>query len=126
VATMDLPSASATTTAPSRADQYVRMSTEHQQYSPENQLEIIRQYAAAHNMEIVQECSDHGRSGLNIAGRENLNQLMAEVDAKRTDFTSLLVDDVSCWGRFQGIGESLLRIRPEAVWHLWSFLRGAI
>jgi len=50
---MDLASASVTALAPSRAAQYVRMSTEHQQYSPENQLEIIRQYAAAHNMEIV-------------------------------------------------------------------------
>ena len=49
------------------------MSTEHQQYSPENQLEIICQYAAAHNMEIVQDYSDHGRSELNIAGREGLN-----------------------------------------------------
>ena len=28
-----------------RAAQRVRMSTEHQQYSPENQLDIIRQYA---------------------------------------------------------------------------------
>jgi len=37
----------------SRAAEYVRMSTEHQQYSPENQLDIIRQYAADHNMEIV-------------------------------------------------------------------------
>lgn len=53
------------------------MSTEHQQYSPENQLEIIRQHAAAHNMQIVQDYSDHGRSGLNIAGREGLNQLIA-------------------------------------------------
>jgi hypothetical protein len=26
------------------------MSTEHQQYSPENELEIIRQYATDHNM----------------------------------------------------------------------------
>jgi DNA invertase Pin-like site-specific DNA recombinase len=82
------------------------MSTEHQQYSPENQLEIIRQYAAAHNMEIVQEYSDHGRSGLNIAGREGLNQLMADVEAKRTTFTSLLVYDVSRWGRFQDVDES--------------------
>jgi hypothetical protein len=57
------------------------MSTEHQQYSPENQLEIIRQYAAAHNMEIVQEYSDHGRSGQNIAGRDGLNRLMADVEA---------------------------------------------
>jgi predicted site-specific integrase-resolvase len=68
--------------APSRAAQYVRMSTEHQQYSPQNQLDVIRQYAADHNMDIVQAYSDHGRSGLNIAGREGLNQLMSDVEAK--------------------------------------------
>jgi DNA invertase Pin-like site-specific DNA recombinase len=79
------------------------MSTEHQQYSPENQLDAIRQYAADHNMDIVQAYSDHGRSGLNIAGREVLNQLMSDVEAKRTDFTSLLVYDVSRWGRFQDV-----------------------
>jgi DNA invertase Pin-like site-specific DNA recombinase len=56
--------------APSRAAHYVRMSTEHQQYSPENQVDIIQQYANDHNMEIVQVYSDYGRSGLNIAGRE--------------------------------------------------------
>jgi hypothetical protein len=44
---MDSASASSTTRALSRAAQYVRMSTEHQQYSPENQLEVVRQYAAA-------------------------------------------------------------------------------
>lgn len=56
-----------------RAAQYVCMSTEHQQYSPENQLDVIRQYAATHQMEIVREYSDHGRSGLNIAGREGMS-----------------------------------------------------
>jgi DNA invertase Pin-like site-specific DNA recombinase len=96
---MNLPAATVAPREPSRAPQYVRMSTEHQQYSPENQLEVVRQYAAAHNMEIVQEYSDHGRSGLNIAGRDGLNQLMADVEAKRTNFTSLLVYDVSRWGR---------------------------
>ena len=45
-------------------------------------------------MEIVQDYSDHGRSGLNIAGLEGLNKLMADVEAKRTNFTSLLVYDV--------------------------------
>ena len=54
---MDPALASVTTRAPSRAAQYARMSTEHQQYSPENQLEVVCQYAAAHNMEIVQEYS---------------------------------------------------------------------
>jgi DNA invertase Pin-like site-specific DNA recombinase len=77
---------STNTPLPVRAAQYVRMSTEHQQYSPENQLNVVRQYAASHNMEIVQEYSDHGRSGLNIAGRERLNQLMSDVESKRTDF----------------------------------------
>jgi DNA invertase Pin-like site-specific DNA recombinase len=104
---MDLASA-VTARAPSRAAQYVRMSTEHQQYSPENQLDNIRQYAAAHNMEIVQEYSDHGPSGLNIAGRDGLNQLMDDVEAKRTNFTSLLVYDVSRWGRFQDVDESAI------------------
>jgi DNA invertase Pin-like site-specific DNA recombinase len=66
------------------------MSTEHQQYSPENQLDIIRQYAADHNMEIVQVYSDHGRSSLNIAGRDGLNLLMADVEEKKANFTSLL------------------------------------
>ena len=37
----------------SRAARYVRMSTEHQQYSPENQADTIRQYAADHRLEIV-------------------------------------------------------------------------
>jgi DNA invertase Pin-like site-specific DNA recombinase len=62
--------ATTNTPLPIRAAQYVRMSTEHQQHSPENQLEVIREYASSHQMEIVREYSDHGRSGLNIDGRE--------------------------------------------------------
>jgi hypothetical protein len=42
---------------------------------PRNQLELILQFAAAHGMEIVRAYSDHGRNGLNIAGREVLNRL---------------------------------------------------
>jgi hypothetical protein len=42
---MDLASASVAPRAPSRTAQYVRMSTEHQQSSTENQLDIVRQYA---------------------------------------------------------------------------------
>ncbi len=94
------------TPLPSRAALYVRMSTEHQQYSPENQLEVVRQYAASHNMEIVQVYSDHGRSGLNIEGRESLNKLMSDVENKQANFSALLVYDVSRWGRFQDVDES--------------------
>lgn len=36
-----------------RSAQYVRMSTEHQQYSTENQRDKIREYAAKRGIEIV-------------------------------------------------------------------------
>ncbi len=36
-----------------RAAEYVRMSTEHQKYSTENQDEAIRAYATTHGMKIV-------------------------------------------------------------------------
>ena len=36
-----------------RAAQYVRMSTEHQQYSTENQADKIREYAARRNIEML-------------------------------------------------------------------------
>jgi DNA invertase Pin-like site-specific DNA recombinase len=71
--------------APSRAAQYVRRSTEHQQYSPQNQTDVVQQYAASHNMDIVREYSDHRRSGLNIAGRDGLNQLMSDERDPKTE-----------------------------------------
>lgn len=43
---------------PTRAAEYVRMSTEHQQYSTENQEEAIRQYAARRGIEIVRTYAD--------------------------------------------------------------------
>ena len=82
------------------------MSTEHQQYSPQNQSDTLTKYAIAHNMEIVATYEDHGRSGLNLAGRSGLSQLLSDVDRGLTDFTELLVYDVSRWGRFQDADES--------------------
>src|ERR1700733_1255869 len=81
--------------------QYVRMSTEHQQYSTENQSLAILQYAQSHNMEIVRTYSDHGKSGLSLSGRSGLRQLLADVQSGEVDFTAVLVYDVSRWGRFQ-------------------------
>jgi hypothetical protein len=49
--------------------QYVRMSTEHQQYSTENQMDTMRRFAEARRMEIVRTYSDAARSGLNLEGR---------------------------------------------------------
>jgi DNA invertase Pin-like site-specific DNA recombinase len=63
-----------------KAAMYVRMSTEHQQYSTENQEEIIFEYARKNSMEIVKTYSDEGKSGLSIEGRKSLRQLIEDVD----------------------------------------------
>lgn len=92
--------------APVRAAEYVRMSTEHQQYSTENQSDIIRSYAASRGIEIVKTYTDEGRSGLRIDGRDGLKQLIADVESGSTSFEVILVYDVSRWGRFQDADES--------------------
>lgn len=89
-----------------RAAEYVRMSTEHQQYSTENQADILRSYAAARGIEIVRTYADEGRSGLRIDGRDALKALISDVESGRADFQIILVYDVSRWGRFQDADES--------------------
>jgi DNA invertase Pin-like site-specific DNA recombinase len=91
---------------PQRAAQYVRMSTEHQKYSTENQSEVIASYAARRGLTIVRTYADEGKSGLRIDGREALKRLIAEVQGGQADFDMILVYDVSRWGRFQDADES--------------------
>lgn len=89
-----------------RAAQYVRMSTEHQRYSTENQAEAIAQYAARRGFEIVRTYEDSGRSGLTLNGRQSLQQLIADVRSGSTEYSAILVYDISRWGRFQDADES--------------------
>src|SRR5437764_1518151 len=89
-----------------RAAEYVRMSTEHQQYSTENQRDIIRQYAQRRGMVVTRSYEDAGKSGLRIEGRNALKQLIKDVENRQVDFTVILVYDVSRWGRFQDADES--------------------
>ena len=89
-----------------RAAQYVRMSTEHQKYSTENQAEAIAAYAARRGFEIVRTYEDAGKSGLRMDGRAGLQKLIADVRSGSTDFNAILVYDVSRWGRFQDSDES--------------------
>ncbi len=91
---------------PIPAAAYVRMSTEHQQYSTENQLDTVREYAARRGLDIVRTFRDEGRSGLTIEGRDGLKELLALVTSGKADFRAILVYDVSRWGRFQNADES--------------------
>ena len=92
--------------APIRAAEYVRMSTEHQKYSTENQSEIIRRYAEQRGFTIVRTYEDSGKSGLRIDGRDALKRLIDDVRSGAADFRAILVYDVSRWGRFQDADES--------------------
>ena len=89
-----------------RAVQYVRMSTEHQKYSTENQAAAMQQYAARRGLEIVRTYADEGKSGLRLDGRDALKQLIEDVQSGGADFGTILVYDVSRWGRFQDADES--------------------
>jgi DNA invertase Pin-like site-specific DNA recombinase len=91
---------------PIRAAQYIRMSTEHQQYSTANQDDVIQEYAKRRNFVIVRTFADAGKSGLNVAGRHSLQSLIAAVQDGSADFDAVLVYDVSRWGRFQDADES--------------------
>lgn len=82
------------------------MSTEHQQYSTENQRDKIREYAQRRQIEIVQTYTDAGKSGLRIDGRPALQKLISDVQSGKADFQIILVYDVSRWGRFQDADES--------------------
>lgn len=93
-------------TSAGRAAQYVRMSTDHQRYSTQNQAAAIAVYAAQHDLLIVRTYADEGRSGLRIHRREGLIELIDDVRNGRADFDHILVYDVSRWGRFQDVDES--------------------
>lgn len=82
------------------------MSTEHQKYSTSNQADVIGRYALARGLTICRTYADDGKSGLRLDGREALQRLIADVRSGNADFETILVYDVSRWGRFQDADES--------------------
>ncbi|NEM00945.1 recombinase family protein [Escherichia coli] len=89
-----------------RVAQYLRMSTDHQQYSLHNQSEYIKDYAEKNNMEIAYTYDDAGKSGVSIIGRHSLQQLLSDVEQKKIDIQAVLFYDVSRFGRFQNSDET--------------------
>jgi DNA invertase Pin-like site-specific DNA recombinase len=86
--------------------QYVRMSTERQCYSIQNQLDAIANYARTYGMVTVRTFSDEGKSGITLDRRPGLLLLLSVVQSGLADFKAILVYDVSRWGRFQDVDES--------------------
>ena len=88
------------------AAQYVRMSTEDQQYSIANQQAAIRIYAKGHGYVVASTYADEGKSGVGIKDRKELRRLLSDVMSGRAPFKAILVYDVSRWGRFQDVDEA--------------------
>jgi DNA invertase Pin-like site-specific DNA recombinase len=88
-----------------RAAQYVRMSTDLQQYSIENQKAAIQQYAQQHGFIVVKTYADAGRSGVVLKHRGALTELLKDVLGGNAGYSAILVYDVSRWGRFQDADE---------------------
>jgi DNA invertase Pin-like site-specific DNA recombinase len=91
---------------PVPAAQYLRMSTEDQQYSIANQRSQIQEYAQQHGFEIVRTYEDPGKTGVIIKKRKGLSALLKEVVNGEAQFKAILVYDVSRWGRFQNPDEA--------------------
>ena len=88
------------------AAQYLRMSTERQEYSSENQAQAIAQYAENHGFSVVQTYSDPAISGMLLRKRKGLQKLIQDVVQAHASYKAILVYDVSRWGRFLDTDES--------------------
>lgn len=80
--------------------QYLRMSTDHQQYSLFNQSQFIRRYASEHGMNIIHTYDDSGKSGVTTSGRKAFKRLIDDVILKKINIRAVLVYDISRFGRF--------------------------
>ena len=91
---------------PTPVAQYLRMSTEHQRYSLDNQQLAIQAYADLHGLSVVQTYTDGSKTGVVLKRRSGLQQLLQDVVSSNPGYKAILVYDVSRWGRFQDADES--------------------
>jgi DNA invertase Pin-like site-specific DNA recombinase len=82
------------------------MSTEHQQYSLDNQRAVISAYAGSRTFSITKTYTDGARSGVVLKRRNGLRQLLQDVMSGQATYRAILVYDVSRWGRFQDTDEA--------------------
>lgn len=88
------------------AAQYLRVSTERQEYSLDCQSARIANYAQEKGFIVCQTYCDEAKSGLEIRRRKGLSQLLQDVVGGKRSYQVVLVYDVSRWGRFQDPDEA--------------------
>lgn len=96
-----------TTVVKPRAVAYYRHSAQdRQENSVAIQQEQVREWAKQNGVDIIEEFSDRGKSGLTAEGRPGFTEMMENWVKKSADFDYILCLDVSRWGRFQDIDKS--------------------
>ena len=88
-----------------RAVAYYRHSAQdRQENSIPIQREQVTKFAEEHNILIIKEFADQGKSGLSTEGRDGFSEMLEKfVVGGAAEFEYILVLDVSRWGRFQDI-----------------------
>jgi len=86
--------------------QYLRASTDQQQYSLDNQADAIRHYAEKRGFMVTTTYTDAAKSGVHFRKRAALRQLLKDVVEGNRDYRAILVYDVTRWGRFQDTDEA--------------------
>lgn len=89
-----------------RAAQYLRASSSKQPLSLQEQKLAIARYAHEHRIDVVATYADDARTGITLAGRDAMQQLLKDVMEADRRFDLVLVLDVSRWGRFQDLDEA--------------------
>ena len=84
----------------SQAAGYVRCSTDMQDQSIEDQKKAIAAFAQREGITVVRWYEDEDSSGTSITRRRGFQTLKSLVDQKRHDFSTILIYDVTRWGRF--------------------------
>jgi DNA invertase Pin-like site-specific DNA recombinase len=88
------------------AAEYLRVSTERQEYSLDCQSARIAKYARENGFAVCHTYCDGAKSGLEIGRRTGLSQLLQDVVGGKQSYKAVLVYDVSRWGRFQDPDEA--------------------
>ncbi len=82
---------------------YRHSAQDRQENSIPIQREQVRKFAEDHQIEIIKEFADYGKSGLSTEGRDGFQEMFRMVCDSKMTFKYILVLDVSRWGRFQDV-----------------------
>ena len=82
-------------TNPTPDAQYLRMSTERQEYSLHNQSQAIAKYAEEHGFHLGHTYSDPRFSGVLLRRRKGLRKLIEDVVKGHAHYKAILVYDVT-------------------------------